>query len=196
MAHAQGSHLAQQFGHKGTMDARLHDQPRRGGATLAGLPEGTVQTGRNGKRKIGVVHHHHRAFATHFRLKFLHPFGTGQRQPAPGGDRAGKGYSRDIRVLRHRRADARSRTHDQVEDTCGAACRMNDLRQQMRGAGGKIGGLHHHRISIGQRRGGLPGRDGDGKVPRRDQADHPQRLSRHLDIDALADRGDGIAFQP
>jgi hypothetical protein len=44
-------------------------------------------------------------------------------------------------------------------------------------------------VAEGQRRRDLPGRDGDREVPRRDEADHADRLAR--DFDADAGRTDG-----
>ena len=60
----------------------------------------------------------------------------------------------------------------------------------------EIGGFDHHGIAIGQRRGDLPGRNGDGEIPRRDQADDAQRFARDLDVDAGAHRREFLAGHP
>ena len=54
----------------------------------------------------------------------------------------------------------------------------------MGGGGRRVGGLQHNRVAEGQRRGHLPGRNGDGEVPGRDQAIDADRFAIGLDFDA------------
>ena len=54
----------------------------------------------------------------------------------------------------------------------------------MGGGGRRVRGLQHHGVAEGQGRGHLPGRNGDGEVPRRNQAIDADRFAIGLDFDA------------
>src|SRR5690606_19127384 len=69
----------------------------------------------------------------------------------------------------------------------------NDLGNGPGATRNQIGRLDHHAVAVGQRWGNLPGGNGNGEVPRRDQADHAQRLARHLDTHAWAHRWQDLA---
>ncbi|MNQ71727.1 hypothetical protein D3C85_864080 [compost metagenome] len=72
---------------------------------------------------------------------------------------------------------------------------MQDGYQGLGRGRGVAGRLHHHRIAEGQGRRRLPGRDGDGEVPRRDQAIDADRLAIGLDLYPRTGRGQVLAMQ-
>jgi len=63
----------------------------------------------------------------------------------------------------------------------------------MRRGGHELRGLEHHAVAVGEGRRDLPGGDGDGEVPGRDEADDAQRLPRDLHLDARPDGGELVA---
>ena len=81
--------------------------------------------------------------------------------------------------------------HHQVEHAGGHAAAADDLGQRPGAAGHQVGGLEHHAVAVGQRGRDLPGRNGDGEIPGRDEADHADRLAGDFDPDAGAHRGQG-----
>ncbi|MNV29914.1 hypothetical protein D3C71_1211630 [compost metagenome] len=70
---------------------------------------------------------------------------------------------------------------------------MQDVCQRPGGAGHHLGGLEHYAVAVGQCGRDLPGRDGDGEVPRRDDADGAQGFARDLDAHARAHGRDHLA---
>ncbi len=71
---------------------------------------------------------------------------------------------------------------DHVEHAGGQSGVLQGAGQVGGGERGELGRLDDHGVAADQRRGGLPGRDGDGEVPRRDEPD---------DAESLAAGGDG-----
>ncbi len=96
-------------------------------------------------------------------------------------------------MVEHRLTDAGAATHDEVEHALGSAGAHDDFGERMRGAGHEVGGLEHDRIAVAERGRDLPGGNGDGEVPRRDNADDADGLARHLDVDARADGTEFLA---
>ncbi len=84
---------------------------------------------------------------------------------------------------------------DQIEDPVRQSRLVQDGRQRLGHCGGRSRRLHHHRIAKGQCRGRLPRRDGHGKVPRRNQAEHAHGLAPRPGLDARPDRGHRLAMQ-
>ncbi|MNF66278.1 hypothetical protein D3C84_480650 [compost metagenome] len=83
--------------------------------------------------------------------------------------------------------------HHQVEHPGREAGAGDDFGNRPGAARHQIGRFQHHAVAVGQGRGDLPGRNGDGEIPRGDQADHPQRLAGHFHRDAGAHRGQHFA---
>ena len=90
-------------------------------------------------------------------------------------------------MLGQRIADNAAAQHH-VDHTGGRARFMQHRHQRMGGGGGGIGGLEDDSVAEGQRRGDLPGRNGDGEIPRRDHAIDAQRFAVGLDFDARTHR--------
>ena len=168
------------------VDAGRDDEARGGRAALAGGVEGAL----------------HRAFDGRL---------SGPRRPAPRAgscrpsragtlamppaiaacatrlpvDRAGEG---DRRPRARRRGSPAPTTEPRpitrLNTPGGRPARLEDLRERPGAARHEVGGLEHHAVAVGERRRDLPGRDRDREVPRRDHADHAERLARDLDVDA------------
>ncbi len=96
-------------------------------------------------------------------------------------------------VIEHRLTDDGAAAHHQIEHALGDARAHDDFGERMGGAGHEIGGLEQHAISVGERGRDLPGGDRDREIPGRDDADHADRLARHLDVDVGAHAGEFLA---
>jgi hypothetical protein len=108
--------------------------------------------------------------------------------------RAGEGDAVDVLVVDKGLADAAA-ADDHVEHALRQAGLVQDGDQGLGGRRGRAGGLDHHRVAEGQRRRGLPGRDGDREVPGRDQAEDADRLAVGLDLHAGAHGGQVLPVQ-
>src|SRR5690606_37124807 len=64
---------------------------------------------------------------------------------------------------------------------------FDDLQDRGRGL---LGGLEHHRVARGQRRGQLPGGHEDGEVPGDDLADHAERFVEVVGDGVVVDLAD------
>ncbi len=71
-----------------------------------------------------------------------------------------------------------------------------DLREERGRRRGERRRLEHHRVSRDQRRRRLPDRDRPGKVPGRDQGDHPDRLADGIGERAARFRRKRLASHP
>ena len=96
-------------------------------------------------------------------------------------------------MLENSLTDLGAAPHDQVEDALRQSGAAENVRQRPGAARHEIGGLEHHGVAVGERRRDFPGRNGDRKVPGRDQADDADRLARDLDIDIGPHRGELLA---
>ena len=75
----------------------------------------------------------------------------------------------------------------------GNAGANDDFGERVRPAGHEIGRLEDDAIAVAERRRDLPGGNGDGEIPRRDDADDADRLARHFDVDARPHAGEFLA---
>ena len=133
--------------------------------------------------QVGVSKHDEGILAAHFELEPAHGLGAGGRDLGASGDRAREGDRVDLLVVENRLADDGTAPDDQIEHALGNAGAHDDFRQRVSAAGNKVGRLENHRVAIGQRRRDLPGGNREWKVPRGDDADDPERLAGHLDVD-------------
>jgi len=92
-----------------------------------------------------------------------------------------------------RLADHRAAPHDEVEHAGRQARAAEDVRQRPAAARHQIGRLEHHAVAVGERGRDLPGGNRDREIPGGDQADHADRLARHLHAHARAYRGNDLA---
>ncbi|MNU75126.1 hypothetical protein D3C71_646470 [compost metagenome] len=195
VADAKRRDLLGQQGDEAVVDAVLHDQAARRGAALSGGEEAAVQGDGHRPLQVGVVQHDQRVLAAHLqlhpRLTLHRPFG----HAGADGLRAGEADPVHARMGDDGAADV-AVADDHVDHALGQARLMQDGDQGLGRGGRRPGGLEHHRIAEGDGRGDLPRRNGDGEVPRRDQAEHPDRLPIGLDLDARTRRGQVLAVDP
>ncbi len=92
-----------------------------------------------------------------------------------GGSLADKGDGLDGGMLGQRPAGFVAKTVHGVEHAVGHAGLFHQLRQQIGGDRRPLRRLVHHGAAGGQRRGDLPGREHERRVPRRDDADRADR---------------------
>jgi hypothetical protein len=109
--------------------------------------------------------------------------------------RAGEADAVDFRAVDHGIADHTAAAHHQVEHTGREAGAGDDFGQGPGAARYQFSRFEHHAVAVGQGRGDLPGRDGNREVPRRDQANHAQRLTGHFNVDARTHRRQVVAGQ-
>ncbi len=81
----------------------------------------------------------------------------------------------------------------QVGDARGQAVALEHAEELARHRGRLFGGLEQQRVAEGERGRDLPCGDGDGEVPRRDQADHADRLAAGLHADVRPHRREVLA---
>ncbi|MNE17071.1 hypothetical protein D3C80_1100400 [compost metagenome] len=194
VADAQGLHLLGQGRHEAVVDAVLNDQAAGGRAALAGGEEAAVQGDGHGPLQVRVVQHDQRVLAAHLQLHPRLTRDSAGRDPRPHALGAGEADARHILVVDDRLPHPAA-ADDHVQHAPGQAGFVEDGDQGL-GRGRRMAGrLDHHRIAEGQGRRRLPGRDGDGKVPRRDQAEHADRLAISLNLDARPGRGQVLTVQ-
>ena len=154
--------------------------------------DGTV----DGDGEVGIVEHDQGILAAHFELEFGTAARTMARNLASGCYRTRKAQAVNSRVLKQSLADNAARPHDEVEDTRRQRRTADDIGQCPGAARHQAGGLEDDAIAIRQCRRDFPGRNRDREVPRRDDADDADRFPADLDLDAGANRCDGLTAQP
>ena len=110
--------------------------------------------------------------------------------PTPTASGARERDAAYARIVHQPLADHAAGADHQVEHALGHAGARDDLGKGPGARGHELGGLAHDRAPIRQRRRDLPRRDRDREVPWRDDADHPERLTQDVDVDAGADAPD------
>ena len=108
---------------------------------------------------------------------------------------AGEGNGLDLGSIHEGIADFPAGTGDEVDDTFGDAGFMQSFHDAPGAKGRNGGGLDDDGVATDERRGHLPGRDGDGEVPGRDETNDADRLADGEDVDAFAFRRDHDAIE-
>jgi hypothetical protein len=130
---------------------------------------------------VGVVEDDTGVLAAHFGLN-RYPARHSGRRDAPS-DAGGSGEGDGIHPLVVDQAVAEVRPADeQVEDTGGQTRAGERVREPHRQQRHRAGRLPHHGVAVDQGRGDLPGRDRDREVERGDDANDPDRFTRHQDL--------------
>ena len=170
-------------------DALLDQQPARGGAALAVERVDHEHDGIERAVEIGVVEHDHRVLAAELEMHALQGRRALRHDRGAGRAFADKADRLDRGMLGQRLAGFLADAVHGVEHAVGHAGLLHQLRQQVGGDRRPFRRLVHDRAAGGQRRGDLPGREHERRVPRRDHADradrHPRRnipvlLARHV----------------
>ena len=111
------------------------------------------------------------------RVTFLRVGGAGAGDLLADLGGAGERHLVDAGVL-HQRPAGLPRPGDDVDHARRQVGLLADLGERQRGQRRRLGGLEHHRVAAGQRRGDLPGQHQQREVPRDDLAGHPERARR------------------
>src|SRR5690606_35565367 len=183
-----------QFAYKLRVDAALNDDATAGGTALAGRVKSPLYRTVEGSVQVGVVQHDQRILAAHLQLNFLLARRGLLEYLAPGRHRAGKGNGFYARVFDKGRAHDRTAAHDQIENPLRQPAAADDFGQGPCRTWHQVGRLEHHAVSVSQCRRDFPGRNGNGKVPGRNDADDPDGFARYLYLNARPYRGHGVAF--
>ncbi|EHK78845.1 hypothetical protein SM0020_06717 [Sinorhizobium meliloti CCNWSX0020] len=142
--------------------------------------------------QIGIIEHGERVLAAHLQLVLAIVLDRGDGDPLSRRGGAGEGDRLDVRAVEHRLAEDRALAHDEGQHTLGQACAVEDIDDRPRTARNQLGRLEDDGVAVAERRGDLPGGNGDREVPRRDDADDPCRLVGDLDADPRPDRRDDL----
>ena len=180
MADPDISHPRCEFRNEGVVDAALDEQPARRSAALAVQRVDHEDCGIQRPVEVGVVEHDHRVLAAQFEMHPLqgrralgHDFRAGCRL-ADESDRL------DRVVLGQRNAGILAEAVHQVVRAFGQAGFLADLGQDRRGQRAPFRRLVDDRAAGCKRGRDLPGREHEGRVPRRDDADRTDRLTRRV----------------
>ena len=117
------------------VDALQHDEPRKGGAFLAGVAERAVKRGRNGLIEVGVIVDDQGILAAHFTDDFFEiqlageNFTGGFIDVAADGARTGERNKIDLRVRDQMRAGVGPGAGEKVQRTSGHAGFHHDFHQ-------------------------------------------------------------------
>ena len=172
-----------------------HDQTAGCRATLAGGVKAALHRQLNRLGQVGIIQHHLWVFATHLQLDFFAILRTGGCNATAHAHRAGEADGRNAWVLYQGLTNHAATAHHQVKDTGGNTTAMNDVSQRPSAAGYQIGRFQHHAIAKRQSGCNLPGRDGDGEVPRCNQTDHADGFARDFNADAGTHGRQGLTGQ-
>ncbi|MCY1425506.1 hypothetical protein D9M71_412950 [compost metagenome] len=160
------------------MDAGLGVDAAGGSAVLAGVVVAVGAHALYDGVDVGVVADDHRRLAAEFQMGALEGAGGGLEDLLAGDDIAGERHHAHARMADQRAADALAATADEVQHA-----RRKDLgecrRQRQHRQRRVLGGLEHHGIAGGQRRGDLPRGHHQRVVPWRDGSDHAERVAAH-----------------
>ena len=150
------------------MSAALDEQPRSGGARLAGVLEDRVRDALRREIEIGIREHDVRRLAAELHDDRHDVFGRHLRHLHAYLHRAGERQLIDVRMAGERRAGFGARTGHDVQDAGRQPAREGDLAQPERGHRRFAGRLEHHRAAGRQRRRNPARADLDRIVPRHD----------------------------
>ena len=187
IVHDQSFHTLRQCADKSVVNAFRHDKPRRCRATLSRRKERAVYGRLNCDAEVGIVQYDQGILTAHFQLKPGHSANASMRHFTPCRHGAGKRDGIHGIALQQSFADDCSPPHHQIENTVRQTRSRDNLCKSMCGARNKIGWLEHNCIAIAERRCNLPGGNGDWEIPRRDDADRTDGLSRNFYFNARSD---------
>jgi hypothetical protein len=158
--------------------------------------EGTIHGTFDRGLEVRIVEHDQRVLAAHFELEFGHPSHTGAGNLAASGDGSGEGDGIDVAAVQKGLANHGSAPHHEIEDPLGQSRSRDDLGERMGRSRNQVGRLEQDGVAIAERRCNFPCRNGNGEIPRRDDADHTDRFTGDFDIDIGPNAGNLLAHQP
>ena len=162
-------------------DTLFNDDPAGGRASLAGQPEAGDGDQFRGQIQIRISQHNGRVLAAHFHLRPRHPRRQLLINLVADGVRAGEREGNDFWVGRQFAPHRAALSDDDVQ----YAVRQSRLGQRLGQFERHCGRLRcrfdDDGVSRNQRRRHLPCRNGDGKIPRRDQTHDSKRLAPRVE---------------
>ena len=176
-------------------DAFLDQQPAAGNAALAGIVVDAIGDAVGGSLQIGIGENDLRTLAAQFEPDALDAAGGDLAKLRADAHRAGEGDHVGPRIFREDLAGRIAIAGDDVEDAVGYAGLAGQFGHADRGARGEFGRLQHDGAAAADRPWHALGRDDEGKVPGRDDADDADWLAQHEAEAVVADIVVGLAFQ-
>ena len=178
VADAQGLRAGDELVLERLQDVFVDEQPGRRRAALARRPERAPERAVDREVHVRVVEYQDRVLSAHLQVKALVLLRAFHADRLSDRGRAGEGDDPDVRMVHERIADLGAGPRDDVENPVGKAGLLEDLRELEHGGGRVRGRLDDDGVAADERRHGLPRRDRDRKVPRRDEPAHPDGLAR------------------
>src|SRR5439155_25563161 len=117
------------------------------------------------------------------------------RDSAPGVTRAGEADRIDATIVDERFANDAAAAHHEIEYAGWHTGVSDKLGECPRRSRHELRRLEHHAVAISKRRRDFPCRDGDGKIPRRDETDNAEWLAGNLHVHAGTHRGNLLSRQ-
>ena len=159
--------LGDQLIDKGVVNVRLGIDALDGQADLPGIEDGAAQHRVAGLIQIGIAQHDGRILAAEFQEGGNEAAGRGCRHLAASRHAAGE--ADQVRLLDQRRAGF-AIAQNESQNLAKAGRRVDGLAQRLDEAWRHFAGLDQRRAAGGEGRHGVDQGQGDGKVPRRDEA--------------------------
>ena len=159
----------------------VHEEPRRRGADLTGIPE----LGGDGRQRRGfridVAEYHHRSMAAEFQRHPLHGLHSQRAELFADLGRPGEGDAAGDRRAHQLRRDLRGIAEHDIEHAGGQTGIFERCRDRQGRRRGLLGWLDDHRTAGRQRAADLARRRDGGCVPWRKGSDRAERLA-HRDL--------------
>ena len=180
VANGQLAGPVDELGHEPVIDLVFDDDAAGSGAALAGGPECPLNDAAHGLIHVGVGQDDDRVLAAHLGLDFLQPLGTFGVEFSPHLCGTGERDAFDVGTLDQRVAHLAARSGDQVQHSGRQAGFLKYLDQLHRAEGRCRRWLEDQCVAANERRGDLPGRDGQREVPGRDDSHDSQRAAHGI----------------
>lgn len=132
----------------------------------------------------------------HLQLQTCQPGACDLHQLAAGGSGPSEADCSHVSRFSQCLPNDTAAPHHEIEGAGRKTRAADDFRQSPGAAGYQVSWLEHNAVPVGECRRDLPGRNGDGEVPRRDDAHHANRLTKNVDLDAWSDRLQVFAGDP
>ena len=178
MSEFHGARSVDELAEELVVDALLEDEAAGRRAALTRGTERTPEHAVERELDVRVVHHDHRVLAAHLEGQALVHASAGFADDASGLRGSGEGHHRDVRVLDDGRTDVLPDAVQQLDDFRRQPCLEHDLHEHVPRVRDILARLEDARVSAHERRKHLPGRDGERKVERCDDARHTDRATK------------------
>ena len=161
----------------------MDDDAAGRGAALAGGAERRPDDAVDGEIEVGVVHDDDPVLAAELQVDVLEVLGGGLEHRDAGLPRPGQRDHADVRMPHDPVPHLAAEPVHEVDDAVGHAGLDEQLDEALREHRRVVRGLEDDGVPAHERRDDLPRGNGDREVPRRDHADHADRLpDAHLEL--------------